>query len=174
MALVRLKQLAQEGATDNQVATWSDALGIWVPTSKDTGAAKNIFVKFGGNATSQVGDYDVVNVLSNGDVSISGHFPEDFASIVQMEIIGIPGGTFTDESIELLSDYGAVGELFNTHEGTNLATLFSGTANTILQLDVASLFPAAAAGDFCGIHIDHKSIGTNIGYLGMHLQYLGL
>lgn len=44
---VHLKQLAQAGAVDGQVAVWSAALGQWIPASASGATIKSVEVDFG-------------------------------------------------------------------------------------------------------------------------------
>ena len=174
MPLVRLKQLAQEGAADNEVVTWSAANGVWEPQSKDSGTVKNMFANFGGNAAVDVGNHNTVGVGQNADANVSFHFPEDFDSIVHLEIVGIPVNTFVDQNIDLLSDYGAVGELSTQHSGADTTSVYSGVAGVLFSLDASAIFASAVADDFAGIKVNHQAIGTTINYIGLHMRYLSL
>jgi hypothetical protein len=90
--------------------------------------------------------------------------PNDFSSLVSLEAIGIPNASFSNKGIYLSSVYGAVGE-------TDNAKTFSGTGNQWIAINVASVFTALAAGDICGVRVDHQSIGTTINYIGVRLRY---
>jgi hypothetical protein len=88
-----------------------------------------------------------------------------------LEAIGIPNASFSNKGIYLSSVYGAVGEAYNTHAETDNAKTFSGTGNQWIAINVASVFTALAAGDICGVRVDHQSIGTTINYIGVRLRY---
>ena len=174
MSLIRLKQLDQDGAVDNDVVTWNAALGVWEPQGKASGIIKDTFANFGGNSATNRGDHNTVQVGANAGANVSFHFPEDFASITELEIVGIPVGTFVDQDIDLTSDYGAAGELYNQNSGADLASVYSGVADVFFAIDASAIFPGAAAGDYAGIRLKHNAIGTQIGYVGVHLRYLTL
>ncbi|MHA2067515.1 MAG: hypothetical protein ACXABY_24370 [Candidatus Thorarchaeota archaeon] len=117
------------------------------------------------------GDYGGLPVASNSQGYFTIHFPADFNSIVAMELIGIPTGTFTTQDIDLFTDYAATGEDAQTHSESDTVSTYSGTANLILALDISGLFSAAVAGDHGGVQADHNSIGTTITYIGILLTF---
>ena len=137
-----------------------------------SGTPMSLWFSFGGNAVTEVGDFNTVSVGSNSSINISLFFPIDFASLVSLDVIGIPSSSFTNQDIDLTSDYGAAGELYNNHQGSNTTGLYSGTINQLFTLSEASLFASAAAGDYAGIMINHNSIGASIRYLGCRLRYI--
>ena len=66
---------------------------------------------------------------------------------------------------------GAIGGSASSHTEANTTITYSITSGTIVALDVSSVFASLSAGDFCGINIDHNSIGSDIDYIGTRLRY---
>ena len=124
------------------------------------------------NSVTNKGSYATISVGSNGALNISFEFPEDYVSLVSLEVTGIPAGTFVNQDIDFLSQYAAGGELFNTHAQSSTTGLYSGTVDVLFDADISSLFTSAAAGDHAGIQIDHNAIGTSILYIGVNMIYL--
>jgi hypothetical protein len=150
-------------ATSATTSTWQDPL---------TSTAGYYFFGLGGNAVSEVGDYAGVSVGANASVNITLQFPPDFSSLTTLLVFGIPTNTFVDEDIDLTSSYAAAGELYNNHQESDTTSLYSGTADTIMTIDISGLFTSAAGGDIAGIQIDHNAIGTSINYLGLAMGYV--
>lgn len=117
------------------------------------------------------GDFRVDAVGATGNMRINFVAPFDFVSLDSCIIVGIPNATFTNQGIDLESDYGAIGEAFNNHSESEVANLYSGTINTFFSLSVAPVLSSLAAGDFVGITVTHGSIGTTINYIGLLLRY---
>lgn len=135
-------------------------------------ATRNKFFKFSGNAATDVGDYSSLSLGSNGSVNITFEFPDDFTTLQELCVVGIPVSTFVAKDIDLTSDYAALGELYNNHQGSDTTTTYSGTADTILEYDATALFGSASAGDYAGLMIKHNAIGATIRYLGLRMRYI--
>ena len=121
--------------------------------------------------TATRGDYGSAAAGTNSDTRWSFRFPADFGALVALEVIGIPLATFAAVNIDLLSDFGAVGEVFNVNSATDTTSTYSGTINVLLAINVATLFAGAAANDLAGLLVDHVGIGTTIDYIGLRMRY---
>jgi hypothetical protein len=108
---------------------------------------------------------------STGNMGFDFAIPNDFASLVSLEVIGIPDASFSNKAIYLTSVYGAVGEAFNTHAETDNTKTFSGTGSQWTAINIASVFTALAAGDLCGVNLNHQTITTSMNYVGVRLRY---
>jgi len=129
------------------------------------------FFPFTGGTGAGFGDYRVGNVGTNSQGRISFDIPDDFGSLIELVLVGIPAASFTNQDIDLLSDYGAVGELKDANSEADTTSVRSGTADTILEYDISGIFTAIEAGDYCGLQVDHNSIGVTVGYLGVRMRY---
>jgi len=143
-----------------------------VGSGATTGTTLYRWFNFGGNSVTSIGDYVAVSVASNAGVRLSFAFPPNFASLVSLNIYGIPNGTFTDQDIDLTSDYAAPGELYNAHEQSDITSVYSGVINTIWTLNAAGVFSGAAANDVAGLYIKHNGIGATVYYLGIRMGYI--
>ena len=129
------------------------------------------------------------SAISNGITRIIGNFlsyatnlgfgetagvifkcPHDFTSITSAEIIIIPEDTNANADIDIASDYGAAGEAYNTHSGSDAATTYNLTQNQIYALDVSGILGSLAANDHVGITLDEKDTNT-IHVIGFRLRY---
>lgn len=120
---------------------------------------------------SNYGTYRTRALGTGGVFNFDLFVPNDFASLVSIEAIGIPNANFTNKNIQFSSSYGAVGESYIVHAETNNVLLFSGVQNVFLAVDLSTVFTAIAAGDLCGVTITHVALGTTIDYLGIRLRY---
>jgi len=97
--------------------------------------------------------------------------PQDFASVVSLDLLMQPAATNAVANIDLLSQYGAIGASVISLSTSNNAILYSLVATQIKALDIVSVFPALAAGQNCGILIQHNAIGGTAEYFGVRLRY---
>lgn len=119
------------------------------------------------------GNYSGTNIASNSQGYFNFHFPSNLLTLTSLNLIGIvtPAAALAGRDIDRYSHYGSVGQAYNTHSQSDLATTFdlSTQSNMIWQMDISSLFTSWAAGDCAGLQIDHNSIGGSIYYLGILL-----
>jgi hypothetical protein len=73
--------------------------------------------------------------------------------------------------IDISSDYGGLGEVYNANSETNTTITYSVTVDQLTGLDVSSVYSAVAANDFCGLFVDQNAIGQTMYYLGIYLRY---
>lgn len=125
------------------------------------------------NYDANFGDYRVQNISGTGAFRFTFDVPDNFVSLVSLVMRCIAQADVVDESIELFSDYGTPGELFDANSEDDTTSLFSFTEDEIAELDISSVFTNLAAGQSCGVFIDHKGIGTSIKYLGVRMVYVG-
>lgn len=120
------------------------------------------------------GDYRVRNVLDNTSFQFTFNVPWDFVTLISLGLICIPeaGAIGGSKNIDLGSNYGAVGQLFNIHSEVNpgFTTDFL-TPDNIYEVDVSSVFSSLAAGDFCGLRITLNALGGGLDVLGVLLRY---
>jgi hypothetical protein len=126
----------------------------------------------GAEYNANFGNFRVRSIAGTGAFRFTFNVPLDFVSLVSIEAIGIPAFTGDAKNIDLASDYGAIGETYNTHSESDTISTYSGfVTNKVYALNLASVFTALAAGDYCGVLIDHVTIGGSINYLGILLKY---
>lgn len=116
-----------------------------------------------------------LNVGANSALNISFAIPPDFLSIVSVEaIVKVSAGAAqTARNIDLTSNYGGIGESTTTHSETDAAITYdlSGTSGEFFALDISSVFSSLAAGDLCGIELDHNGLGGALDYFFVKLVY---
>jgi hypothetical protein len=120
------------------------------------------------------GDFRSRRIGATGAHEFTFPIPPDFSSLVSCDAIGIYlGSGGSGKQIDLYSDYGALGEDYNQHDESDIGTLFdfTGKSNKIVDVDISSVLSSIAAGDYVGVHIDHKGIGDSIDYIYIKLVY---
>ena len=142
-------------------------------TSKGTvsGIQKSRFYQFAANAATAKGDHNTVAVGANASINLELMIPDDFTTLVSIQAIMIPGATNATANIDLNSDYGAVGEVYNVNSESNTTNTYALTTQVITGIDLSSVAAGIAAGDFFGVLISHTSIGASANYLGALLRY---
>lgn len=122
-----------------------------------------------------MGDFRVQRIGASAAFPFTFSIPSDFEEIVTLAAIVIPsaGAAGAGRDIDLTSDFGALGELFNANSQSDTTTTydFTGLTNTLTTINLAPVFSGVAAGDYCGVTIDHNGIGGTIDYLGILLLY---
>jgi len=88
-----------------------------------------------------------------------------------LDIILVPAGTNVAAPVDLTSDYGKIGELYNQHSESLSTTWELGTVNNFYAMNISGVFTNLTAGDFCGIQVDEGAFGFTTNYLGVKLKY---
>jgi hypothetical protein len=130
------------------------------------------FYQSAANASTARGDHNTISVGANADIYLEFSVPDDFVSLVSVYAVMIPGATNAAANIDLASDYAGIGEVYNFHSESNIASTYPLTINVMTALDLSSVFSTLSAGDLCGVHITHNTIGATAYYLGVKLSYL--
>jgi hypothetical protein len=133
-------------------------------------ADKTLF--FGWEQSNNSGDYRGKSIGSSSNGQTNFAIPDDFGSLVSLEMVGIISAQITAQNIDLASDYAGDGEDAQTHSEADAAfTVTSALANEMFFYDISSVFNSLAAGDVCGINVAHQTIGATIVYLFVKLVY---
>ena len=134
-------------------------------------------VFFPSETNSSHGPYPTLALNTNSSGGFSFNVPEDFGTLVSIEVIGIPtgGAASAARNIDISSVYGTIGESFDFHTDADTAITFdlSGTEDQLYAFDVGSVFDSEAlsAGDFGAVEMEHNSVGGIIDYIGILLVY---
>lgn len=132
---------------------------------------KNRTATFAVDASSNHGAYRGRSITSSGDHNFTFVVPAEFDALISIELYGIPESSFTSQDIDLDSNYGGLGENYQTHVEADHTGTYSGVINSGFSLDLSSVFSALSAGDRCGVLVDHNVIGDTINYLMIVLNY---
>lgn len=159
--------------TDGQiiVADNSQSAGIRWATSALT-PTKRVFIP--AEYSANYNNMRARAIAATGSYRFNFNVPGDMVTLTSLELVGIPvsGAGGTGKDIDLTSNYGAIGESATIHtESDTTSTYNLGTDNNIISYSIASVFTNLAAGDFCGVFVDHKGIGGTVNYLGIRLIY---
>jgi hypothetical protein len=119
------------------------------------------------------GDYRVRAVGTNAAFNFTFRVPFNYASLILLEIVAINNdATPGAQSIDLFSDYGAIGQASNFFSESDLANNpVIPAVNSILSYDISSVYSSLAPNQFCGLMIQHNAIGGRLDYLGIRAQY---
>lgn len=157
------------GAGVTAVDSGSGVAGVTIP-----GATKDAWYEAETNGTySATQFYRVRTVGAIANFSFNFRVPQDFTALTSLVLVFAPNATFGPSGeIDLASDYGAVGEGVENHSESQSLTSVAATLDTWTELDISGVFSVLAAGDFCGVNVDHVvNIGTPLNYLGIRLRY---
>jgi len=123
------------------------------------------------NDIANFDDYSVRTAGSTAQSYFTFLIPEDFVSLVSLDIILFITSTIGPVDIDLISSYALVGQdrLFNAE--TDTATTYNFTASEISEIDASVVFSSLVGGHICGLHIDHNAIGGTAKYLGLKMRY---
>lgn len=129
---------------------------------------------FAADYSSSDGDYRMKNVSTVGSHEQTFTIPNDFNALTSLKSIFIvaAGASGAGKDIDLTSSYGAQGEPKTQHQESDAASTYTiGAQDTHDEIDISGVFTSIAAGDRCGIKIDHKTIGGALEYLGIEMYY---
>lgn len=127
---------------------------------------------FEAETNGQNAGHRIRNVGASGNFDFNFVAPPDFDSLVSLQMWGA-SRTATNPAapITLTSSYGAVGETPTT-EGAGNGITPAFTAGILFAYDISSVFGNLAAGDMCGVNVDHGGIGGTVDYYGIYMRYL--
>ncbi len=125
---------------------------------------------------ANLGNHRVQNISGAGSHRFEFQVPIDFAGVNSIKLYGAPssGAAGSGKDIDLFSDYAGIGEIYNTHSQSDTTSTYdlTGFTDKIFGFDIQPLFTDIQPSDFCGIFIDHKSIGGAIKYFGIIFIYV--
>jgi len=109
-------------------------------------------------------------------MQLTFYIPFDFTSIVDLVLSFIltTGADGPNRNIDLESDYGKVGELYNQNSETDTTTVydFTGLANRIVEIDISQVYSNLDGGHYCGLSVDPKPpLKGKMDILGIRLRY---
>ncbi len=145
--------------------------GTWQTISNIIGTKE---IWFGPQASGADGAYRERGVGTSGAFQYTGAFPLDFDALVSIELVYINGGANpgAGADIDLLSEYGAVGEAMDAHTESDVTTTYTIVANnSIGSIDLAPVFSTPSAGDLFGVEVDNNGLGGPLNVLGVRLRY---
>jgi len=149
----------------------SDPVEIDVPS----GATKEFFVPvtYRSGGTLLTHGWYVVGSCSalNHDTRVVFRIPHDFSSIISAEFIIIPTATEAAANYDLYSHYASVGQGYNTHEESDLASTYNVTSDQLFAVDISGVLSSIVAGDIVGITIKEATIYHNFEGLGVRFKY---
>lgn len=128
----------------------------------------------GTNYANDYGDFRTRSQGATGAQRYTFPVPHDFNSLISLAMVAIPRSIpSAGLNIALDSDYGALSEPLNNHTESNTVAALTSfpVANDISELDISSVFSSLAAGDRCGLFINHTGIGATVDYLMVRLRY---
>jgi len=123
---------------------------------------------------SNYGEYRVQSISGTGSFRFTFFIPHCLSVITHVHMICIVTASAAQagRDIDLYSNYGADGELYNQNTEQDITSTYDLSAypEKFHEFDIAHVFSSIAAGDRCGIRVDHKSIGGYIRYLGIKVE----
>lgn len=132
--------------------------------------AKTVFYSMA-NYDSSTGDFPSLTSGTGSTVKrIVFRIPTDFNTLTGVYVIIITTASTTTQNFDLVSDYGQVNEAYTTHSESANTGALSWSTNTIIEVDVSSVFSSLSANDYCGLGIT-KKVNETLNYIGLVLKY---
>lgn len=130
---------------------------------------KTVF--FNANYNNNYYSYKVNSILPLGMDRFSFIIPNDFISLVSLNLVGIPIANFND-NIQFESSYANVNQFCNINFQPPIPILFNAIQDDITEFNISSLYPLLSAGNYCGLEVLHIGATTpTIHYIGIKLIY---
>ncbi len=123
------------------------------------------------NPDRQYGDYRVELTGTGATIRFTFYIPPDYSSLDECKAIGIPDFTSSGNDIDLDSNYGGNGQLYNNASETQSTNTYSFTTDQMSSIDISPVLSGISGGKTIGILVDHNGIGGNINYLGLIFSY---
>lgn len=142
-------------------------------TGNITGITKEIF--YPAETAAANGNFRVRSVGATGNFNFNIFLPNDFSSLESVVAVGIISAASTagtEKDIDLNTDCGGQNQAYNFKTQSDTTSTYTTPAlNTLWEMNVSGVFSDVSSGDYCGLNIDHNSIGGSIDYLGIKLRY---
>jgi len=113
--------------------------------------------------------------ITNGQFAyVAVHFPEGMQQLMALNLYVIPDATQGAADWDLDSDYGAIGEAYNTHAEAEAAATYNVTQNQWFSIDVfaAGLFVSAVAEDTGGFSLQVGTAGHDVTVVMAEMYYV--
>ena len=144
--------------------------GATAPEWTSFTATKELWSSVGAPNTT-IGDFISHNVYNGTIAYISFKVPHDFTTITSAEIILVATTSNATANYDVASDYGAIGEAYNTHSEADAATTYNVTLNQLYALDISGILTAIAADDYVGISLTNNIVAEACYVIGLRLKY---
>ena len=122
------------------------------------------------DAKQNVGSYSVNSVGKKSTTYFSFHIPNDYKKIESINVFFIPLFNETNDTVEISSTYGSVGEEFDQNQEIEKISI-DYSRNKLSQVDVKSIYNNLKPNSVCGLKIDHDNIGGTVRYVGIEVRY---
>lgn len=175
-AIAAAQHGAQGGGSLHAVAVAAGAAGFLSGADKSRLNALNTAEVFfaAETAANFLNSYRSRTVGAAASFRFNFYVPADFNALVAIELIGVPAATNAAANIDLVSEYGAVGEGAANHTQTDTTSTYALVANVLKAISLAGIFSSLAAGDLAGVSVSHTALGGSVDYLGIRLRYTRL
>ena len=114
-------------------------------------------------------------VLASGSWRFNLAAPADMVTLIAADLIGVvkAGADAGARDIDLVSEFGALGEARNFNTASDLASTFNfaGLLDSYAAVPLATVLAGLAPGDVGGVLVTHNAIGGAVRYLGIRLTY---
>lgn len=137
------------------------------------GGSTSRFAWFEAETATNYFTYRDRGVATTASFNFNIRVPPDFGTLTKLVLVGAPNASYVGTGeIDLESNYGANAESVTNHNDFDSLTGLSGTADVMLEIDLMGVVPSLAAGDMCGINMDHVTgIGSAGNYFGIEMEY---
>lgn len=140
------------------------------------GEVVSICKEFDCGGTGKDGNFMLLVIGTDEDEDTGFVVPDDFGTLISLKLVGyaIDGTAFgAGKDIDLTFEYAGDGELRNANSySEDEATYTTGSElDEWFEIDFTALAPDLTAGDRCCLNIEHQSVGGNIGYKAIIMEY---
>lgn len=160
--------------TSGQVLTAQGAGGNPVYSAAAVDAKEFFFPAHPGAIEANLynyGDFGATRIAQAETAYCSFKCPHDYASITNAEFIVITDTGGATEDYDITSDYGAVGEAYNTHSESNTTSTYNITTNQLFAVDISGILSSLAANDYVGVAVKNNEATGILYVLGVRFRY---
>ena len=121
-----------------------------------------------------VGDVPGKSITNGQTAYIAVHAPDGMQQLMAFNIYVIPNATQANADWDLDTDYGAIGEVFNTHSEAEAAATYNVTDNQWFEIDAvaAGMFASMEEEDTGGISLTVSGVGHNVTVVMAEMYYV--
>ena len=157
--------------TADQVDTNSSGQTVQDIIDAIEGAVNQITIFFQPDQSHNIDNYRVNQLSTSGNANYTFLVPDNFVSLVSLEVLFIPTNNIIAKTIDLTSSYALPGEVITQNQETSIGQSLNGTQDTIELEDISTVFSNLLPGFVCGFNWKNNVIGTAISILAIKMTY---
>lgn len=124
------------------------------------------------NSTAGLGYWAFAGVVAGGAAGrVSFKVPHDFNTLLSAEMLVFPIDTHAAADWDIITQYCAVGQVFNANTEQDVASTYNVTQNILFSVDISGELTGIAADDYVGAGLLNNNAAHRFYLIGLRFRY---